>query len=167
MRWLIVAVSATVARVAYGDLANNEAIHDHVDDVVRSVERAKLDPARRAALFANRLELSASALVPIYGSLQLDRKVFGGVRPAAVVFDWILGGVAPVTLAVIALEDTALSNRTRSICAWTALGLYTSTRLGVLIVGNLHVSEFNRYLALRLDVAATPASSMAVVSTVW
>jgi len=119
------------------DLLNNQAIHAHVDDLLQH------DPAD--ARPADRLTLSAGALVPIYGSYELDHRVFGSVRPSAIIFDWILGGLVPAVLAAtsFAVDDT----HTRSWLRWGALGLYGATRLGVLIVGNLHINEYDDYLA--------------------
>jgi len=95
-------------------------------------------------------------LVPVFGSVRLDDKVFGGVRPSGIVFDWMLGGIAPLGLAVTALAtDGRWSSRSRAILGWSALGLYASTRVAVLVVANLHVSEYNRYLRLRLTAAET------------
>lgn len=159
------------SRIASADFANNETIHAHVDTVVARLDGAKLDPDWRKSLLADRLTLSLGALIPIYGSYELDEKVFGGVRPAAVVFDWILGGIVPAGLGVTALATgDSLSSRTRTILAWSAIGLYASTRLGVLIIGNFHVTEYNRYLQLRLGVASTSGGQLApalVASTGW
>jgi hypothetical protein len=70
--------------------------------------------------------------------------VFGSVRPSAIVFDWILGGLAPVAalVASFAVGDAGA----RSALRWTALGLYGGTRVGVLVIGNLHISEYDNYL---------------------
>lgn len=150
------------SQTAWADLANNEAIHAHIDAVIAGINGATLDPDVRRSLLADRATLSLGALIPIYGSYVLDRKIFGGVRPSAVVFDWILGGLVPAGLGITALAtDGSLSPRTRSILGWTAIGLYASTRLGVLIVGNLHVSEYNRYLKLGLGVAESPQGQLA------
>ncbi len=150
------------SRTAAADLANNEAIHAHIDAMLGHIDAATLDPDARKALQADRATLSLGALIPIYGSYELDHKVFGGVRPSAVVFDWILGGLVPAGLGITALAtDGSLSSRTRSILGWTAIGLYATTRLGVLIVGNLHISEYNRYLKLGLGVAESPQGQLA------
>lgn len=171
MRCALIACFLLVSRSAVADLANNEAIHDHVDRVVLRLEVDKLDPDQRHDLLADRLTLSLSALVPIYGSYCLDHKVFGDVRPAAVVFDWILGGIVPTGLGATALlSGDALSSRTRTILGWSAVGLYVSTRIGVLIIGNLHISEYNRYLRLRLGVVVSPSDQLApalLASSEW
>lgn len=155
------------ARTASADFANNEAIHAHVDSLVASTDGAALAPDARRALRADRGTLTLGALIPIYGSYELDHKVFGGVRPAAIVFDWLLGGIVPAGLAITAL---ASHGSTRSILSWSALGLYATTRVGVLIIGNLHISEYNRYLQLRLGVAESPRGQLApalVAITSW
>ncbi|MEP6859826.1 MAG: hypothetical protein ABJE66_04350 [Deltaproteobacteria bacterium] len=168
---LILAAVLASPSLARADLANNEAIHEHVDAVVAGVDVTALDPARTRALLADRLTLSLGALVPIYGSYKLDHKVFGDVRPAAVVFDWILGGFVPVGLGVTALAGgNALSSETRSILAWTAVGLYASTRIGVFVIGNLHISEYNRVLRLRLGLGAAATadhSPTLTISAAW
>lgn len=155
------------SRIASADFANNEALHGHIDAMLRGVDVSSLDPDRREALFADRLTLSLGSLVPIFGTYRLDHKVFGGVRPSAVVFDWVLGGLAPAGLGLVALEDGSLSSHTRSILGWSALGLYASTRIGVLIIGNLHVSEYNRYLRVRLGIAAARGGELLVATTSW
>jgi hypothetical protein len=147
-----------VSRVASADLANNEAIHAHVDELLPPAAVAALAAPAREALLATRWSLSLGALIPIYGSYALDHKVYGGIRPAAIAFDWILGGVAPAGLGVAAL---ATDGHTRSILAWTALGLYASTRIGVLVIGNFHITEYNRYVKLRLGLAEAPGGQAA------
>jgi hypothetical protein len=152
--WEVVKVLALLvvllaARTASADILNNELLHAHVDEVAAA---APTDAAARADLFADRTTLSLGALVPVLGTYRLDHQVFGSVRPSAVAFDWILGGAVPVGLGVVAL---LASGRTRSICAWSAVGLYASTRIAILTIGNLHVSEYNAYLHVKLAVSAT------------
>ncbi|MGE5183923.1 MAG: hypothetical protein ACM31C_17755 [Acidobacteriota bacterium] len=164
MRTLAVALALLASRSAAADFANNEAIHAHVDATLRAVGVTSLDARQRAALHADRLTLSLGALVPVLGTYRLDEKVFGSVRPAGVIFDWVLGGLVPATLGLVAWQDGALSSHTRSVLAWTALGLYASTRLGVLVIGNWHVSEYNHYLDVRL--AAVAAGGPGLSATV-
>jgi len=146
-----IAIAASIVVWTYAparaDMMNNEAIHAHIDRLL-----AEGRPPDAGALRANRLTLDLGLLVPIYGSIALDRKLFGGVRPSAVVFDWVLGGIVPAGLAVAALAADSHDTRTR--LAWTAIGLYATTRIAVLVVGNLHISEYNRVLQLRLSGAA-------------
>lgn len=140
-------------RVASADALNNEGIHAHVDAMTIRADGAPFDASRRPSLLADRLTLSLEMLVPIVGSCALEQKVFGEVRPSAVVFDWILGGVVPLGFGASAIAgEGALSPQARSVLGWTAVGLYASSRLGILIVGNLHITEYNRYLDLRLGV---------------
>ncbi|HEY4056952.1 MAG TPA: hypothetical protein VGM39_10090 [Kofleriaceae bacterium] len=128
------------------DLLNNKALHAHVDDLVQN------DPAN--ARRADRVSLDAELLVPIFGTYRLDQRVFGSSRPSGIVFDWILGGVAPVALAgsSFLVDDPD----TRSALRWSALGLYGATRIAVEIIGNLHISEYNRYLGQQQSRAAAP-----------
>ncbi len=128
---------------------NNAEIHAHVDDVVVR--------DRAHAVAADRFALSAGALVPIFGTYRLDHRVFGSVRPSAIAFDWVLGGIAPVACLVASF---ATSGDARTALRWTALGLYGGTRIGVLVIGNLHVSEYDSYLARRL--AETHGLALAV-----
>ena len=120
-----------------GDLLNNAGIHAYVD------ETPTAQPISRAAT-------SFELLVPIWGSYMLDRHVYGSVRPSGVVFDWILGGLVPAVLtgSSFAVHDAD----TRSLLRWSALGLYAGTRVGVEVIGNLHVSEYNGYLSRRGEV---------------
>ena len=140
-------------------MMNNEAIHAHVDQLLAGVDVSTIDASRVHDLRANRLTLDLGLLVPIYGSIALDRKVFGGVRPSAVVFDWVLGGIVPAALAVTAFAADSHDTRTR--LAWTAIGLYATTRIAVLVVGNLHISEYNRVLQLRLGATAPITGDLA------
>jgi len=69
-----------------------------------------------------------------------------------VLFDWVLGALVPVGLGLTALAgDDAIAPNARSALAWTALGLYSATRAGVLVIGNL--SEYNLRVTLRLGAA--------------
>jgi hypothetical protein len=119
-----------------GDMMNNAALRAHVDDLVAHGQRPpQLD----------HLTASAELLVPVLGSTELDRAAYGGIRPSGVVFDWVLGGIAPLALlgASFAVSDA----RARRSMRWAALGLYVATRVGVLVIGNLHVSEYDDYAA--------------------
>ena len=129
---------------ARADMMNDEALHAQVD----------ADVASGSAHPYDHLGFSLGALVPIFGTTRLDRAMFGDVRPTAVVVDWILGGLLPLGLAIaaVAVEDR------RAAFGWTAAGLYAATRIAILVVGNLHISEYNRYLHVRVGtVGSTPA----------
>jgi len=156
-----------VGRAARADLANHELVRTHVAAMFAGVDVAALDEGQRERLLADRPRLNLALLVPIYGSYTLDHKVFGSMRPAGVLFDWILGGIAPAVLGLTAL---ATSGRTRRICGWTALGLYAGTRLAILVVGNLHISAYNELVQLHLGIATGPAGHAApalVAITRW
>ena len=133
-----------LALAGCGDLMNNTAIHAHVDDVLAR------DPA--AATPAPRARLAAGALVPVLGSYELDHAVFGGVRPSAIVFDWILGGLVPA--ALVGGSFAVSGAGARDAMRWTALGLYATTRVAIEIVGNLHVTEYDDYLDQRTHASA-------------
>ncbi len=145
MRWL-----ALLALCGCGaDLLNNAAIHAHID------ETPDAQPISRATT-------SFELLVPIWGSYMMERRAYGNVRPSGIVFDWILGGLVPAVLVgtSFAVHDAG----TRSTLRWSALGLYAGTRVGVEIIGNLHVGEFNDYLAERKQIKnpASPRGSLDV-----
>jgi len=123
------------------DMMNNEALHAHVDDVVRT---------ERAPEHADRFLLNAGVLVPVLGSYRLDHQVYGDVRPSAIVFDWILGGLVPA--ALVATSFGVSGATARRALRWTALGLYASTRVGIFVIGNLHITEYDDYLDSRLVV---------------
>jgi hypothetical protein len=151
----VAVVLALVAAGCGADLLNNQGIHDHVDDLVAH--------DRTDAVPANRWLLDAGALVPFLGSYELDHRVYGSVRPSAIVVDWILGGIVPAGAAVASFVfDDAL---TRRRLRWGALGLYGATRIGIEIVGNLHIDEYNDYLAERL--ATSPRAHIAAVGWQW
>ena len=162
----VVGLVAAHATPAAADITNNALIKAHVDALFAGIDPARVTPAQREALFAKRLPLSLGALVPVLGSYLVDRKVYGGIRPAAVIFDWIIGGLVPAVLGVVALaSDGALSTRTRTILGVTALGIYGATRIGVLITANLHISDYNRFVRARLAGQARPALAPGVIAT--
>lgn len=136
---LVAAVTCIALAACGADLLNNAGIHAHVDDQLQN------DP--QAARPVDRLATNLELLVPVLGTYELDHAVYGSARPSGIVFDWLLGGLAPLALAGASFAVDGA--RTRSLLRWTALGLYASTRIGVLVIGNLHVSEYNDYLASR------------------
>ncbi len=146
MKALVLVVLLSLGGTGHADLVNNELLHTHVDRLVAQPH---------GDLFASHLTVTASALVPILGTYLLDEQVFGSVRPSAVVFDWVLGGVAPAALGAVAL---ASHGEARAVTAWSALGLYVATRIGVIWIGNLHVAEYNRYVAIKLGPTGLSAS---------
>ncbi|MEO8843137.1 MAG: hypothetical protein ABI591_19560, partial [Kofleriaceae bacterium] len=150
------ALSLAAALAGCGaDVLNNAAIHAHVDELVAH-DRANAVPADRWAL-------TAAALVPILGSYELDTRVYGSVRPSAIVIDWILGGLLPAatTIASFAVDDA----HTRSVLRWSALGLYGTTRIGVIVVGNLHIDEYDHTLAHQLETG--PRAHVAMLGWSW
>jgi hypothetical protein len=160
-------LALSCARDSRADVAGDEDIDAHADAVAKHVSRS-LDAASKKALLADRAALSFATLVPIFGTYELDTTVFGEVRPAAVLFDWLLGGLVPAALAVTALAgDGVLSPDSRAGLAWTALGLYASTRIGILIIGNTHITEYNRRLSLKLGLALAPNSGVVSVGLRW
>jgi hypothetical protein len=159
---LVLAIVLTTTSVARADVINHDLLHAHVDRMFAGVDVARLTPAQREALYADRLTLMAGALIPIFGTWRIEDKVFGGLRPAGVIFDWVLGGVAPLGLAITAFATTGT---TRTVCAWTAIGLYASTRIGIMIIGNLHISAYNRAVSLHLGNATSDRLAPALVAT--
>lgn len=135
------ALAAAVALPACGaDMMNNALIHEHVDDLVAH-DRPHATPA-------DRWLLTAGALVPGLGSYRLDHRVYGSLRPSAIVFDWILGGLVPA--ALLATSFAVDGAHTSSTLRWTALAAYGVTRIAVVSVGTMHITEYDGYLAQRL-----------------
>lgn len=147
------ALALLAASPARADLLNDAALHAHVDAEVARGEVAEV----------GHLGLSLGALVPVLGSYRIDQAMFGELRPTAVVIDWILGGLLPLGLAIAALS---VEDR-RAMFGWTAVGLYAATRIGVLVVGNLHVTEYNRYLHVRLGAASSAAGPVPALVATW
>jgi hypothetical protein len=125
---LAIVLAASTSRA---DVLNHELLRKHVDQLA---EHGAVDEAPRVSLVL-------PTLIPGIGTYRVEKRVFGGLRPAGVVFDWGLGGAVPVTFGAIALGS---SGRTRDVCAWTAIGAYAVTRLAILVIANLHISEYNR-----------------------
>lgn len=147
------AVVAGASTPARADVLGHDRLRAHVDDMFAHLDVASLDANQRDDLYASRAAITAGLFVPMLGSYWLEHKTFGELRPSAIVFDWVLGGLAPLALGITAL---ATSGRTRKITAYTALGLYAATRIGIIVIGNLHVSEYNRQV--RLHLGAVPTS---------
>lgn len=162
MKSLVVAIVLMSASVARADFINHDLLHAHVDRMFAGVDVGRLTPAQRDALYADRLTLMAGALIPVFGTWRIEDKVFGGLRPAGVIFDWGLGGAAPVGLAIAAFATTGT---TRTVCAWTAIGLYAATRIGIMIIGNLHISAYNRAVSVHLGTATGDRLAPALVAT--
>jgi hypothetical protein len=137
---LALAILALVSGTARADVLNHELLRKHVGEELAHVDVASLSPAQREALYADRLSLTLGLFVPVLGTYRMEGKMFGVVRPAGVIFDWFLGGAVPAGLAIAAL---ATDGRTRKICAWTAFGLYATTRIGVFAIGSSHISAYN------------------------
>ncbi len=126
---------------------NDAAIHAHVDAQLAG------DPAS-ARPIDDRVALAAGALVPIYGSYRLDHRVFGGVRPSAIVFDWVLGAIVPLGLVAASFAADA---STANVLRWTCtLGLYGATRVGHRRRPERCVilDEYDRYLEQKTRVVA-------------
>ena len=131
--------------------------HDRLEAYV-----AKLDVSNRTydELDTSRAAFMATALVPGWGSYRLEKIVFGEVRPAGIIGDWLVGGALPLGLAIgaYAADDPS----TRRALAWTAAGLYAGTRLAIFVIGNLHISAYRD--ALRLRFTAAPGGAAVGVS---
>lgn len=123
------------------DLLNHDLLAAHLERTLASVDPSRLTTAQREALYAPRASLMLSTLVPGWGTWRVEQRMFGGLRPAGVVLDWGVGGALPIGLAIAAF---ASDGSTRQWCAWSALALYAATRIGIQIIGNLHITEYNR-----------------------
>lgn len=152
---IVVSLGASLApAVSYADILSHDRLRAHVATMdVTAKTRDDLDTSRAAFI--------ATALVPGWGTYRLEKIVFGEVRPAGIIGDWVVGGALPLGLAIgaYAADDPS----TRRALAWTAAGLYAGTRLAILVIGNLHISAYREALALRFS----PAPGGAAVSIRW
>ena len=145
---VVVIVLGLVARDAHADMLSHDRLRAHVATLdVSHTTRDELDTSRAAFM--------ATALVPGWGTYRLEKIVFGEVRPAGIVGDWIVGGALPAGLAITALAVD--DPDTRRTLAWTAAGLYVGTRLAIFTIGNLHISAYRKALDLR--VSPTPGGA--------
>jgi hypothetical protein len=129
-----------VSPAARADALGHERLRAHVATMdVSHTTRDELDTSRATFM--------ATALVPGWGTYRLEKIVFGGVRPAGVIGDWILGGALPAALAITALAVD--DPDTRRSLVWTAVGLYAGTRAAIFVIGNLHISAYRQALDLR------------------
>jgi hypothetical protein len=129
-----------LATTAHADLLSHDRLRAHV-------ARLDITNTTRDELDTSRLAFMVTALVPGYGTYRLEKRVFGEVRPAGIIGDWGVGGAVPAGLLVWSYyaDDTD----TRRALRWTALGLYAGTRVAIFVIGNLHISEYRRALAVR------------------
>ncbi|MBL9012754.1 MAG: hypothetical protein JNL83_01170 [Myxococcales bacterium] len=152
---VFVAIGAVLAPMAASaDILSHERLRAYVAAMdTRGATYEQLDTSRAAFI--------ATALIPGWGTYRLEKIVFGEVRPAGIIGDWLVGGALPVGLAIgaYAADDPS----TRRALAWTAAGLYAGTRLVILVVGNLHISEYRDALRVKL----APAPGGAAVSFAW
>jgi hypothetical protein len=147
-------VIALLPANAHADLLAHDRLRAHVATLdITGRSRDDLDTSRAA--------FAVTALVPALGTFRLEKRVFGSIRPAGVIGDLLVGGVVPAGLAVGAL--VADDPDTRAALAWTALGLYATTRIAILVIGNLHISAYRRALDVRF--AAAPGGS--AVALTW
>ena len=149
-----VAVLALSTREVRADMLSHDRLRAHVATIdISHTTRAELDTSRAAFM--------ATALVPGWGTYRLEKIVFGEVRPAGIIGDWIVGGALPAGLAIAALavDDSG----TRRTLAWTAAGLYVGTRLAIFTIGNLHISAYRSALDLRF----APAPGGAALTLRW
>jgi hypothetical protein len=146
---VVVAAGLAAARSAEADMLSHDRLRAHVAALdISHTTRDELDTSRAAFM--------ATALVPGWGTYRLEKIVFGEVRPAGIVGDWVVGGAVPAGLAIAALAVDDPS--TRRTLAWTAAGLYVGTRLAIFTIGNLHISAYRRALDLRFAPAPNGAA---------
>jgi hypothetical protein len=137
-----------LATTAHADLLSHDRLRAYV---------ARLDVANQTYddLDTSRVAFVFSAFVPGWGTYRLEKRVFGEVRPAGIIGDWGVGGLVPASLLVWSYyADDA---HTRSTLRWTAAGLYAGTRVVILVIGNLHISEYRRALNVRFTTSANGA----------
>ncbi|MEP7123025.1 MAG: hypothetical protein ABJE95_19005 [Byssovorax sp.] len=165
--WIAIAAGliSLVPRAASADPAGSQSIRDHVDATLLRLDVPAMTAPEKQALLADRRTLNLGLLVPCYGSYALDAKVYGELQPAAVVFDWVLGGIVPVGLGVGALADRDLPSGTRAGLAWTAAALYVTSRVGVLIIANGHITDYNAAMRWRLGLSAAGPRTWGVAAT--
>jgi hypothetical protein len=143
---LVILLLAT--QTAHADMLSHDRLRAHVATLdISHTTREELDTSRAAFM--------ATALVPGWGTYRLEKIVFGEVRPAGIIGDWIVGGAVPAGLAIGALVVDDPS--TRRALGWTAAGLYVGTRLTIFVIGNLHISAYRQALDLRF--APTPGGA--------
>lgn len=131
--------------VISGDSVDDE-IRAHVDSQLASVD-LDLCPAQLDALRADRLTFNLVALVPGLASYVIDTHIFGGIGPMGYIFDWLVGGAVPLSLALIAPWQTG---DVQSAFWVGALGLYVIMRAAIVVTINDHVTVYNEHLDQRL-----------------
>jgi len=159
MRLALVVGIVLASGAAHADMLGHDRMRAHIDDMFAHLDVGAMSAQQRRDLYVGRASLTLGTLVPVLGSYRLEHAVFGELRPSAIVFDWVLGGLLPVALGVTAF---ATSGRTRKICAWSAIGLYAATRISIFVIANLHVSEYNRQVRLHLGAVESSSRDRAV-----
>ena len=137
----------------YANPTGTQKIKDNIDKKLKDIDINSLSMDEKKGMLADQVRLNINMLVPIYGSYVLDNKLYGNIRPPAIIFDWALGGIIPLGLVCTSLIwKNRFSKRTVNILQLTALGLYLATRIGVLITINEHIHQYNKYMEIRLNI---------------
>lgn len=133
------------------DILGVRRIKNHVEQVLANADTTSLSLERREKMIKNPVRLNVNMIIPIFGSVILDKTLYGEIRPPAVGGDWILGGIVPAGLTVgsLATRDN-IRVRSSNALLFTALGLYIATRAGVLLTINHHIKVYNGYMRLKL-----------------
>jgi hypothetical protein len=74
----------------------------------------------------------------------MEKETYGSLRRSGVLFDWIIGSLIPVILCLagVLVEESTPTT--------VGIALFSTVRIGVVVVGNDHVREHNEYLRKRL-----------------
>ncbi len=145
---LVTLFSATSVQA---DLTGTKKIHLQIDKELAEIDLESLSLREKQDMLADPVRLNLNMLIPIYGSYVLDTKLYGDVRPPAIIFDWTLGGFIPLGLLFFtAAKGDSLSAKARKSMISTAIGLYLVTRIGVVITINEHIHQYNKYKSEQL-----------------
>lgn len=140
------------AAITLADITGTQKIKDNIDRKLANLDIASMSQQEKDDMLADQFRLNLNMLVPVYGSYVLDTKLYGDVRPPALIFDWTLGGFIPLGLLLIStLGKEKMSTKQKNSLISTAVGLYLITRVGVYLTINEHIYQYNKYMKMRLN----------------
>ena len=148
---LLVTLAATVS-VLIGPASANErfaadVVRAHAQRVLETSAAGEPDSGVCDQLLLNPVPYNFGLVVPVLGTVLLERRAFGEIRRNGVLGDWILGGAIPAVLAIAGGIAYAADNRSAGrVLIGSSVGIYICSRILVYPPANNHIYTFNKYI---------------------